>query len=61
MNQHEPDPARQEEQIRQQILELLRLVVREMVRRIAAAGNSSPGAAETPGSKQRSTTRKSTR
>ena len=52
MIQNEVDPAPEQEHSRKQILELLRHVAREMVRRIAAASNNSPRDAGTVSLKQ---------
>jgi formamidopyrimidine-DNA glycosylase len=61
MNQYEVDPARGPEQLRQQQLELLRHVAREVVRRIAAANNGTPSEARNVDIKKGSAQRKTTR
>jgi hypothetical protein len=61
MNQHEVEPAPEQDHARKQILELLRHVAREMVRRIAAVSKNTPRDAGTLSLKQGSAQRKGKR
>jgi hypothetical protein len=61
MKQSEVDPARDQEHARKQIIELLRHVAREMVRRIAIESTSTPKDAEIVSFKHGSAHRKGER